>query len=53
MKIPSPRKFIEIAAFFVFACFVMAGMLIAIVVLSLMALAEKVVDVFKPRRRRA
>jgi hypothetical protein len=51
MTIPSPKPFFEILAFTLFAFFTAMGIILAVVVLSVWVLVEKVVDGVKAGRR--
>lgn len=53
MIVPSPKPFFEILAFTLFAFFTAIGMILAVFVLSLWVLVEKVVDGVKVVRRKA
>lgn len=44
MKIPSPRAFIEIAAFCIFGLCVAFGIIVAVILLAVFNAAEKDVD---------
>ena len=52
MKIPNPRKFIEIALCFIVASVILSCMVLVVIVLAVFAGIEAVVDRFKPRRVR-
>lgn len=52
MRIPSPRGFIEIIAFTLFAVFVAVGMVVAVALLLLIRGAEAIYDGLKSLRRR-